>query len=349
MNKYRACQLAALSLLSIALATNALRAHDSGENITRLARTYLATLTAAQKATAVLTYETPQRVGWHFIPKESRKGLQIKDMTPAQREAAFELLRGTLSQVGYGKARKIMALEAILHELEKAQRNGPIRDPERYYYTLFGDAQDHGRWGLSIEGHHVSLNFTVDHGKVISSTPTFLGSNPNIVQHTIPGAPEKGTRVLAREELLAFELLQSLDAAQRKVAIIAEQAPRDIRAPAEPQSPPYAQEGLAFGKLTAEQQKKLQTLIEEYAGNMPEDLARERLHAIEHAGYAQVYFAWTGADKPGIGHGYRVQGPTFVIELVNNQADVAGNPASHIHSVWRDPRGDFAIEAHREK
>jgi hypothetical protein len=32
-----------------------------------------------------------------------------------------------------------------------------------------------------------------------------------------------------------------------------------------------------------------------------------------------------------------------VIELVNTQADSAGNPANHIHSVWRDMAGDFAL------
>ena len=49
--------------------------------------------------------------------------------------------------------------------------------------------------------------------------------------------------------------------------------------------------------------------------------------------------------RPGIGHYYRIQGPTFLIEFVNTQPDAEGNPASHIHCVWRDPRGDFALSA----
>ena len=48
-------------------------------------------------------------------------------------------------------------------------------------------------------------------------------------------------------------------------------------------------------------------------------------------------------DKPGVGHYYRLQGPTFLVEFVNVQADSAGNPANHIHSVWRDMTGDFAL------
>ena len=46
-----------------------------------------------------------------------------------------------------------------------------------------------------------------------------------------------------------------------------------------------------------------------------------------------------------MGHYYRVQGPTFVLELVNIQSDPAGNPANHIHSVWRSLEGDFAVPA----
>ena len=76
---------------------------------------------------------------------------------------------------------------------------------------------------------------------------------------------------------------------------------------------------------------------------MPAEVATERLSAIEQAGFEKVYFAWMGAEKPGIGHYYKIQGPTFLIEFVNTQADAAGNPANHIHCLWRDMRGDFGI------
>jgi hypothetical protein len=87
----------------------------------------------------------------------------------------------------------------------------------------------------------------------------------------------------------------------------------------------------------------LQSLIEEYAKTVSDDAAKARLEAVEKAGLGKVHFAWAGADKPGVGHYYRVQGPTFLIEFVNTQPDSAGNPANHIHSVWRDMRGDFAV------
>ncbi|MEL7267030.1 MAG: DUF3500 domain-containing protein, partial [Planctomycetota bacterium] len=60
-------------------------------------------------------------------------------------------------------------------------------------------------------------------------------------------------------------------------------------------------------------------------------------------GWNDVTFAWAGPTKPNIGHYYRIQGKTFLIEFVNTQPDAAGNPANHIHCYWRDLEGDFDL------
>jgi hypothetical protein len=347
MRRHLAYVMAVAAALSATMGWAVLRDANTGADLTLAARAFLDTLSAEQKATVVLPADSPLRFDWHFIPKDQRKGLQIKHMDAAQRKAALGLLRSALSQTGYDKATKIMSLEGILRELQKGQSSGPIRDPERYYYTIFGEPGETGRWALSIEGHHLSLNFAVDQGNVIASTPTFFAANPTVVREGMPGGVPVGTRVLADEELLAFQLLESLSPEQRKTAILADKAPSDIRAAGQLQSPEYATEGVAFGGLNGTQQKWLRELIDVYARNLPADLAAARLEAIDAARYDRVYFAWAGADRPGIGHYYRIQGPTFLIEFVNTQPDSAGNPASHIHSVWRDPTGDFAIPAKR--
>ena len=347
MRRHLAYVMAVAAALSATMGWAVLRDANTGADLTLAARTFLDTLSADQKATVVLPADSPLRLDWHFIPKDQRKGLQIKHMDAAQRQAALALLRSALSQTGYDKATKIMSLEGILRELQKGQSSGPIRDPERYYYTIFGEPGETGRWALSIEGHHLSLNFAVDQGNVIASTPTFFAANPTVVREGMPGGVPVGTRVLADEELLAFRLLESFSPEQRKTAILADKAPSDIRAAGKPESPEYATEGVAFGGLNGTQQKLLRELIDVYARNLPADLAAARLQAIDAARYDRVYFAWAGADRPGIGHYYRIQGPTFLIEFVNTQPDSAGNPASHIHSVWRDPTGDFAIPAKR--
>ncbi len=319
------------------------KSDSSGTEMTAAAEKYVATLNDEQRAKAVMDFETPQRVGWHFIPKDERKGLPIKEMNDNQRKAALALLQSALSEVGYGKATKIMELEKILLALEKG--SGPLRDPQRYFFTVFGKPTDDGRWGLSVEGHHLSLNFVVEKGHVVSSTPTFFGANPATVKSEVENAPPVGTRLLADEEQIAFDLLGTLSAEQRKEAIIAAEAPREIRAAGEAQPPQADLEGIPATKLTESQKKMLGSLIDAYARNLPDDVADHRLEEIREAGADHIYFAWAGPDKPGIGHYYRVQGPNFLIEFVNTQPDAAGNPANHIHCVWRDPRGDFAIPA----
>ncbi|QDU27156.1 hypothetical protein ETAA8_22410 [Anatilimnocola aggregata] len=319
-----------------------LRVGGTGGEMITAADKWLGTLSAEQKAKAVMSYDAPERVDWHFIPKATRKGLQVKEMNEQQRKAAHSLLQSALSQIGYGKATKIMELEKVLKELEKSKVGGNIRDNERYYFTIFGEPGDTSRWGLSVEGHHTSMNFVVDKGRVISSTPIMFGTNPAIMKEEVAGIA-KGTRVLAAEEELAFELLHSLSAEQRKEAVIAEKALAEVREAGKPQPATDAAEGIAASKLNDAQKKLLRSLIDTYANNVPEEVAKERLAAIEKDGFDKVKFAWAGADKLGIGHYYRVQGDSFVIEFVNTQPDAAGNPANHIHCFWRDMRGDFAL------
>lgn len=339
-NRYLAL---ALLLVVLGSASAALVTRGTGPTLTASARSFLASLDGQQRATASVPYEDERRVGWHFIPLAERKGLQIKYMSDQQRQQARALLASALSEVGYQKATTIMELEAILRELEKSRQDGPIRDPERYYFTVFGQPAADAKWGLSVEGHHLSLNFVVDRDQVVSHTPAFLGANPATVRTEVGGGPKRGTRVLAQEETLGFDLINSLSDEQRKTAIIAEKAPHDLRGAGEPQPPQSSAEGIATAKLTPEQTQTLRSLIQVYADNMPAELAQARVAEIEKAGLDNVYFAWAGALEPGIGHYYRVQGPTFLIEFVNTQPDSEGNPANHIHSVWRDMRGDFAI------
>lgn len=312
-----------------------------GQAMSEAGAAFVKTLGAEQKQVALMPYETPERMGWHFIPKDQRKGLQVKLMSESQRAAAHKLLQTALSEVGYSKATRIMHLENLLNELEEGKGRN-IRDPLRYYFTLFGEPKSEGRWGLSVEGHHLSLNFVVENGQVISSTPQFFATNPAVVKNANKSNVPVGTRVLAKEEELAFELVNRLSESQRKTALIADKAPAEIREAGSLQPPQEPAAGIACSALEPVQQALLQELVLEYCAAMPESVANERLAAIRSAGWEGVHFAWAGAVEPGIGHYYRVQGPTFLIEFVNTQPDAAGNPANHIHCVWRDMRGDFA-------
>ncbi|MEX0586172.1 MAG: DUF3500 domain-containing protein, partial [Pirellulales bacterium] len=127
-------RLAVLIVLLSAAGGWAYRAElGAGQEMAAAGQKFLATLSADERTKTVLPFDSPKRVGWHFIPMAERKGLQIKDMSDAQRKAAHALLRSALSQAGYDKAAAIMSLESILHELEKEKKGGAIRDAQRYY------------------------------------------------------------------------------------------------------------------------------------------------------------------------------------------------------------------------
>src|SRR5262249_6714513 len=178
-----------------------------------------------QREKATYKFEDDQRFDWHFIPKP-RKGLPFREMNTHQSKLAHALLAAGLSQQGYIKAVSIMSLEDVLKNLEKGRTSSPNRDPEGYFFTIFGEPSANGAWGYRVEGHHVSQNYTVVSGKVIDS-PSFFGSNPAEVKD----GPRKGIRVLEQEEELGRDLIKSLDADQQKVAILSKEvAESDIAA-----------------------------------------------------------------------------------------------------------------------
>jgi hypothetical protein len=134
-----------------------------------------AALTPEQQKQAGFAFEDDERKNFHFIPRE-RKGLPLGQMTTTQRHLAHALLATGLSQRGFVQAMSIMSLEEILLHLE--QGKGPKRDPELYFFSIFGTPGPTGTWGWRVEGHHLTLNFTVVNGRGIAGTPAFLGSNP---------------------------------------------------------------------------------------------------------------------------------------------------------------------------
>jgi hypothetical protein len=299
------------------------------------AKAFLAALEPAQRQKAAFPFNSDERLNWHFIPKD-RNGLPLKQMNDRQRQAALALLGAGLSEKGYGKAQTIRELETILHHLENRAAH---RDPDLYYFTVFGEPSETGTWGWRYEGHHCSLNWTVVNGRAVASSPQFFGTNPAEVRVDVPNAPGRGTRVLAAEEELARTLVKSLNEAQRGEAVLSPTAPPDIITGAARQAAIQEDKGVAYGRLSREQQGMLLAVIEEYAATQPKALAQGRLDAIRKAGLDRLKFAWMGGLEKNQGHYYRIQGPTFLIEYDNTQ-----NNANHVHCVWRDFKGDFGMD-----
>ncbi|TWU55465.1 DUF3500 domain-containing protein [Rubripirellula reticaptiva] len=333
----------AVSICAVACTIIGLKVGDPpGQQMQTFAESFVASLDADQKAKAIMAYDSPARVDWHFIPKKSRKGLMIREMNTAQQTAALRLVRAALSEMGYDKTNKIMMNEKVLFELEGDKRNWD-RDSGMYYLTLFGEPKNEGSWGMSFEGHHLSLNFVCRDGKMVDSTPQFFATNPATIMDEVSGPLGKGTRILKEEEDLAFELVRSLSGKKLETAMIADKAPAEIRFAGEAQPKVGKPEGISMGQLDPAGKQLLQDLVGVYVDAVADDIAAQRRELIQQSGWDNVYFAWAGATEPGIGHYYRVRGNTFLIEFVNTQPDASGNPANHIHAVWRDLTGDFDL------
>ena len=303
----------------------------AGSLLLETANRFLAALDNEQRAKATFPFDSDERLNWHFIPKV-RKGLPLREMTPCQKHLASALLSAGLSQTGYIKAVTIMSLEDVLKTLENA--SDEYRNPEKYFFSIFGVPSATDPWGYRVEGHHLSQNYTIVNGKV-TDAPSFFGANPAEVRQ----GPRKGLRTLAAEDDLGFELIQSLDAPQRKIAVVDPTAYKDILTAASRKAALTGQpSGFSAANMNTKQFDALRALLHEYAHNVPGSLTERRTDQIAKAG-KEVFFAWSGGIDRGSPHYYRVHAPSFLIEFDDTQ-----NNANHIHSVWRDFNGDFGAD-----
>lgn len=312
-----------------------LAADDLNRQMVRAANSFLKTLTEEQKKLTVRTLADSVRFDWNYTPRE-RQGFTLKQMSSNQRTAAMELVRVVLSKEGYFKAEQIIDLENVLRVLEKRSNTDTWRDPENYAFLIFGTPGNKDPWGWRIEGHHLSLHFSSINGHV-TFTPSFMGSNPG---HVLIDVPQKGRRVLNKEEDLGFQLLHSLDEKQLKSALLSEKAPYEMLTTNSRKASLDKMEGLPFGEMTNTQQTLFLSLLASYLDRYHITLKNQQMKQLREAGLDAVRFVWMG-DKEAViakghGHYYRIHGPTILIEFDNTQ-----NDGNHIHTVVRDLTNDF--------
>jgi hypothetical protein len=290
----------------------------------------LVALDAERRGQATFDFDDDERFNWHFTPID-RQGLPYLQLSRGERRLADRLLASALSRDGLDKALGIMYLDQILFERE--QRD--IRDPDRYFVSVFGELGDQGLWGWRLEGHHLSLNFTLEDGRLISTSPAFMGSNPAIVR----GGPHDGLEVLADEQRLGRALVGMFDGEARERVVFDETAPRDIVTGNSARVDIGEPIGLPVRDMSAAQAEAVMELIRVYLDRMRPELAQAELEKILGTDTGAIHFAWAGSAEEGAPHYYRIHGPTFLIEYDNTQSE-----ANHIHSVWRDLTNDFGVD-----
>jgi hypothetical protein len=348
MHKFRSSRwLLAAGFVLALVAGTVISAQRSSSTMASAGTAFVNSLTPEQRQKAVFPFKSDERLHWNFIPSEMfpRNGLLLKDMTENQRKLAHDLLKSALSQRGYLTATSIIELESTLGDIERRARESGrgaesmVRDPVKYYFSVFGSPSTKESWGWRVEGHHVSLHFTVVNGTLVASSPTFFGSNPAEVRE----GPKKGLRILGDQEDEARTLLMSLNESQRAKAVIQKVALNEIVTTNKLDISPLSPAGIPAAELTPPQRDQLMKVVNVYISKMADDIAADRKARLDRAGIDKIAFAWAGGSERGKKHYYRIQGPTFLIEHDNSQ-----NDGNHVHSVWRDFNGDFGRDLLRE-
>ena len=310
----------------------------STEPVRSAAAAFLAALGPGQRERASFPADDPEWRRWmnqHFYLRE---GVGFAEMTEPQREAAFALMRESLSARGLQTSRDIMRLNHTLGEInEDFEQYGEWL----YWITVMGTPSATEPWGWQLDGHHLVINYFVMGDQVVM-TPTFMGSEPV----TATAGRYAGTRVLQQEQDLALAFMSTLSDAQRSRAVV--KVSRDGN---ENVSEAFRDNldldyvGIPVTELSADQRAAMVELIGTYVGHMREGPARVRMDEVR-AHLDDTWFAWIGETGPESVFYYRIQSPVILIEF-DHQTPIAmpGLPRGqatrqHVHTVVRTPNGN---------
>lgn len=359
------CAIATVALLAGAGCSDgeevdSLRAERSVVQMVAAAEAFLEALTPDERALAEFSSMSDSaRTSWSNLPAMfvERRGVRIGDLSDEQRRRLHELLRASSSSQGYQKLAGIIRLDGVLNReaaaaVESGTRSLPAElveswSSENYWVSFYGTAAVGTTWGWQLSGHHLAANFTVVDSQ-LSFTPLFLGAEPNEVQT----GPEAGWRVLSHEAERGFELLQSLDAAQRGQAVLGLETPDEILTGPGRKGSLEVYAGLPASHMGDAQRILLWALIDEFVANVDSDAAAAQLAEIQNDGLEALHFAWIGPEDDVSGrYYYRVHGPSVLIEYMVEEG-VGGAAANHVHSIVRDPGNDYGedwLGAHYEE
>jgi hypothetical protein len=303
------------------------------------ANAFLATLSDTQRASGTFGFTSPQRTGWSNLPTGifKRNGLRLGDLTSAQRASALALVASALSREGYQKVTDIMNGDEVLKNAQGGrtggrQGQGGVRfGLDEFYIALLGAPSATTPWLIQFGGHHLAINITVV-GPNNVMTPSLPAAQP--AKYTLNG---QTIRPLGDENDKAFTLINALNAAQQKQAILSYKVSDLVLGPGQ-DGKVIQPEGIVASALTADQQAMLLDLAHEWVGMLNDEAAAMKMAEIT-ANLPRTYLAWSGSTKNGELAYYRIQGPTVIIEYAPQQGDL-----DHIHTIYRDPTNDYGAK-----
>ena len=322
-------------MAAICLLVNGAAAQSATSRIVGSANGFLSSLDEKQRKSVLFAYDDEeQRTRWSNFPIRvvRRAGINLGEMSAAQRAAAFALLSATLSRAGFQKVQEIMDADEALKTNE---RNNSMFGKDLFFISILGTPSEKSPWMLQFGGHHLALNITIA-GERGVLTPSLTAAQPAL--YTVGG---KTVRPLGQENDKAFALLAALDDAQQKQAILNYKVSDLVLGPGK-DGKTIQPEGLKVSAMNDAQRTMLLDLISEWAGIIHDSAAKARMAEIQ-AGFPDTWFAWSGPTtvipgKNGASY-YRIQGPNLIIEYAPQK--MGGDPSMHIHTIYRDPTNDY--------
>lgn len=312
----------------------------STEPVRNAAENFIATLPSPQLARTLFPVDDIQWRKWMNQNFYLRAGISLQEMNEAQRDAAFGLMRVSLSARGLELTRNIMRLNETLAELTN---DHAFLGEWQYFITILGLPSATQPWGWQFSGHHSIINYFVLGGQVVM-TPFFIGSEP--VRAT--SGKYKGTVILQQEQNDGLELLRALPDPQRQQAILSfSKAGNNNLTEAFKDNVVLDYAGLRANELTDAVRKRLRDLVDLYVGNMNDGHARVKMDEFDRH-IENTWFTWIGGTQTDSAFYYRVQSPVILIEFDHqrpaNLARLAQDPRKptqqHIHCVVRTPNGN---------
>jgi hypothetical protein len=313
-------------------------AADAVARIVASAQAFLATLDEAGRTKVQFPFDSPQKTRWSNLPTGmfKREGLRLGDLATGQRTAAMALLSAAFSQGGYRKVVEIMRGDEVLRRpAGEPPRAGGVKFGEgEYYLALLGVPSVSAPWMLQFGGHHLAINLTLA-GRQATLAPSHTAAQP--ASYSFEG---RTVRPLGEENDRAFALMATLDATQRRQAILGFSVSDLVLGPGQ-DGRAIQPEGLRASALSASQQAMLMDLVREWVGIAGDALAVPRMDELR-ARLPETYFAWSGPTTAGSAAYFRIQGPTLVIEYAPQRG------VDHIHTIYRDPTNDYGAGFARE-
>jgi len=313
----------------------------STEPVREAAEKFLSVLSDTQRKKTVFPVDDPEWRQWmnqHFYV---RKGVGFDEMDSSQRDAAFGLMRASLSADGLKLSRDIMNLNRTLGELNND--NFAEYNEWLYWITVMGEPSEDKPWGWQIDGHHLIINYFVLGDQVVM-TPLFIGSEPVVAT----SGKFKGTSIMQSEQDDALKLLRALSESQRSVAILeSSKESNNNLSEAFRDNVVLDYAGLKVSEFSAAQKKQLLGLMALYVNNMDEGHAKLRMEEIE-AHLDDTYFAWIGGSADDSVFYYRIHSPVVLVEFDHQRPvgirhlypGVRLPIREHVHAVVRTPNGN---------